>query len=496
MNHLEFSGESLDLALFATSFLLVLSVISSRISGVLGLPALLMFLGIGMISGSDGPGGIVFTNYSLTFAVGSVTLAFILFDGGFRTSWSNVRPVLGVGISLSSFGVIVTAASTAVFCHFVLELSWLTGILLGTIVSSTDAAAVFSVLRSQNIGLKGKVQQILEFEAGSNDPVSIFFTIAALSYAINPQIEWFSFVVLFLKQAGFGLLLGGCGGFIIRWIINNLRLEYEGLYSVLMVGFVVLLFSTTSHLGGSGFLSVYVAGIILGNSKLIHKGSILRFYDGIAWISQITLFLILGLLVFPSRLASVWKEGLLLALFLSFIARPLCILVSIPTRQFNFKERFFISWVGLRGAAPIVLATLPWSAHFPQAEYLFHLVFFVVLFSILFQGISIPWVAKHLHVTQPLPVEERESAKLGVLPPGFVSLRITVKEDASAAGKKIVALNLPNNVLFTTMERSGRFVVPRGDSILEHGDRITGFAKENSIKELNEIFGNQSVQRA
>lgn len=493
MVNFEFAGTSLEVILLVSSVLLVLSVIVSRLSGILGMPALLLFIGLGMLAGSEGPGGIAFANYSLTFAVGSVSLALILFDGGFRTSWIDVRPVLATGVSLSTVGVVTTALITGVFSRYVLNLDWAVGLLLGAIVSSTDAAAVFSVLRSSGLGLRGKVKQALEFEAGSNDPTAVFLTIAFLSFATNPESTWVSFMILFFKQASLGLFGGYVGGRASAWLVNRLRLQYEGLYSVLLLGLIALVFSFTSLIGGSGFLAVYVTGLALGNSDLLHKGSLLRFYDGIAWIAQIALFLVLGLLVFPTHLLSVWKEGILLALFLSLIARPLSVSIAAPSNLFSFREKTFVSWVGLRGAAPIVLATLPWSTNFAQSEYIFNLVFFVVLFSVLLQGTSIPFVARSLGVAEELPPHEAESVNAGALAPGFVPIRIQVASDAPAVGKQIVELRLPSGVLFTAMQRRNRFIVPRGDSIIESGDLIDGLARDSSLAELSSSFGDGNV---
>ncbi len=399
MDNFEVINSTFEVALFITSILLVLSVVASRLSGWLGFPVLLMFLGIGMIAGSDGIGGINFSNYSLTFAIGSLTLAFILFDGGLQTSWNNIQPILLSGIALSSVGVVITATSTAIFSHYFLNLSWSEGFLLGAIVSPTDAAAVFGVLRSQKVRLKAEVQRLLEFEAGCNDPAAILLTIATLRFATHPEGQIDQFIMMFLRQAGGGIILGFIGGHLACWTIKHLRLDFEGLYDVLMMGFVLLIFSGTSLLHSSGFIAVYTAGIVIGNSKIHCRKTLLQFFDGIGWISQISLFLVLGLLVFPTHLPALWRDGLILSLFLLLVARPLSVVVATPTRKLNVNDRLFISWVGLRGGAAIVLATLPWGAHFAKAEYFFNLVFFVVCLSVLIQGSTINWIARKLHIT-------------------------------------------------------------------------------------------------
>lgn len=494
MPELLLAGQPFESVLLAASLLLVASVVASRVSTFAGLPSLLVFLGIGMLAGSEGPGGIEFTNYPLTFALGSVALAFIIFDGGMRARWQDVRPVLWPGISLASLGVIVTAAATAVFARYALGLPWTESLLIGAIVSSTDAAAVFSVLRAKSLSLKGKVKQVLEFEAGSNDPMAVLLTIAVLAYATGSHSDPAGLSWLFATQVLLGLALGGAGGALAVYVINHVGVEYEGLYSVLLLGFVILVFSATSSFGGNGFLAVYVAGLVIGNAKLLHKSSMLKFLDGIAWVAQIALFLVLGLLVFPSHLAPMWLEGLLLALFLLFVARPLSVLIAAPTRIFTWRERLFISWVGLRGAAPILLATLPWSVGMPQAEYYFNLVFFVVLVSVLAQGLTIARAAKAARVVEPLREAPEEGP--GVLPAGFVFVAGEVRPAAPAENQRLFELRLPSGVVLTSVERDGRYLVPEGQTRFAAGDRIQAFARPSNLAALQETFGEARIVEA
>lgn len=492
MPQLEVAGQPLEHVLLVASLLLVASVIGSRFSATAGVPALLVFLGIGMLAGSDGPGGIEFTSYPLAFGLGSVALAFIIFDGGMRTQWHSVRPVVGSGVSLASAGVVVTAAVTAAFARLVLELTWTQSFLVGAIVSSTDAAAVFSVLRARNLSLKGRVRRLLEFEAGSNDPMAVLLTVSVLAYATGTASGAAALAVLFSTQILFGLALGLLGGRLTVYAINHVGVEYEGLYSVLLFAFVILLFSLTTVLGGSGFLAVYIAGLWVGNARLLHKSSMLKFHDGIAWIAQIVLFLILGLLVFPSRLPPMWLEGLLLALFLMFVARPLSVLIAAPTRAFSWRERLFVSWVGLRGAAPILLATLPWGMGMPNAEYYFNLVFFVVFVSVLAQGTTITWLAKALRIVEPLREDPEETT--AVLPAGFVLAEIDVGPQAPAANQRLYELRLPGGVILTSLERAGRFLVPAGQTRFQAGDRIRAFARPSNIDMLRETFGEVRIE--
>ncbi|HET9239306.1 MAG TPA: potassium/proton antiporter [Oligoflexus sp.] len=489
MPQFQFRNYTLEEILLASSLLLIFSVLASRISSKFGVPALLLFLGIGMLAGSEGPGGIAFDDYRLAFAVGSVCLAVIIFDGGMRTSWKSIQPFLPLGISLSFVGTVVTGAVTGIFAHYVLGLSWLEGLLLGAIVSSTDAAAVFSILRARSLTLSGSLKQTLEFEAGSNDPVAVFLTIGMLMLITTPEQGFVPILTLFLKQAGLGLALGWLGARFIRWLINHIGVEYEGLYGVFLVGLVICLFALTSTLGGSGFLAVYVAGLSLGHFDFLHKGSMTRFVDGIAWLSQILVFLTLGLLVFPSHLLQVWKEGLLLAIAMMFFSRPLSVWLASMGSSMKKNERIFVSWVGLRGAAPIILATLPWSVGVPRAEYFFNLVFFVVLLSVIVQGISIPWFAAKTRVTVPIEKEVSNQLTDDFLPEGFTVVDIDIKDNARIRDRRVVDLGLPEGVLMISLERDKRYLIPKGNTVLRTGDHVRVLARPSNLEELHKVLG-------
>jgi cell volume regulation protein A len=479
--------ENFQVLAITISVLMIISVAVSRASTSYGVPALLLFLGVGMLAGSEGPGGVDFSNYNLSFLVGSYSLAFILFDGGLRTSWNSIRPILKIGVSLASLGVILTAVFVALFCHYILSMSWLEASLLGSIVSSTDAAAVFSTLRSQRLSLKGGLREVLEFEAGSNDPTAIFLTLSVLMFFQMPDTGVLGFVQHFLLQAILGLALGFSGGKLIVLAVNKFKISSDGLYSVLIVGSMLFVFSLTNLLQGSGFLAVYVAGVVVGNSSLLRKTSILLFHDGVAWIAQIVLFLTLGLLVFPSHLVGVLREGIILCLFMMLIARPLSVFISTLPFRMKFKHQIFISWIGLRGAAPIILAILPMSVNFPNAEYFFNLVFFIVISSVLLQGFSIPWLAKKLDVTEEMGEQDQDN--LTFLPQGFFQYEFEIFAHTKAAQKNVVELNLPAGVLLVSLERNGRFMLPRGETVLLPEDRIKALARPSNLTQLEEIFG-------
>ncbi|MDQ2887147.1 MAG: potassium/proton antiporter [Chloroflexota bacterium] len=384
--------------LFIASILLLLSILAWKVSSRLGIPALLLFLVIGMLAGSDGPGGIYFDNALVAQSVGIVALAFILFAGGLETDWKTVRPALGAALSLSTLGVLFTAAVVALFSLWLLHVSFAEGLLLGAIISATDAAAVFSVLGARNIQLTGKLLPLLELESGTNDPMSVFLTVGLTSLLTNPHESIFSILLLFVRQMSIGTVAGLLLGVVAIWLLKRLDLDVEGLYRVFTIALVLFAYGLTALLGGSGFLAVYLVGLLLGNSTVQRVDRLSRFHDSLAWLMQIAMFLILGLLVFPSRLPAVFISGLLITGVAVFIARPVSVLLALLPVKMSLREKLFVSWVGLRGAVPIVLATFPLLAGLNRASFLFDLVFFVVLVSVLLQGASVPVVAKWLGV--------------------------------------------------------------------------------------------------
>ncbi|MFL5695058.1 MAG: potassium/proton antiporter [Ktedonobacteraceae bacterium] len=384
--------------LLASSVLLLLSILAWKVASRLGIPALLLFLGIGMLAGSEGLGGIYFDDAFVAQSVGVVALAFILFAGGLDTQWQAVRPALAGALALSTIGVLLTALIVALFAVVILHFSFLEGLLLGSIISATDAASVFSVLGARNLHLKGRLLPLLELESGSNDPMAVFLTIGLTNLLINPHESVFTLILLFVQEMAVGAICGLLLGWGAILLISRLNLDVEGLYPVLTIALVLLTYGLTATLGGSGFLAVYLAGLLLGNSTVQHVDRLTRFHDGIAWLMEIGMFLILGLLVFPSRLPAVAVSGLLITAVVIFLARPVSVLITFLPVKMSFQEKLFISWVGLRGATPIVLATFPLLAGIPKAAFLFDLVFFVVLASVLLQGTSVPLVAKRLGV--------------------------------------------------------------------------------------------------
>lgn len=389
----------MDYYLVAFATLLFLGVLVSVVSDKVGVPALLFFLAVGMFAGSDGPGGIHFDDTSIAQLVGVLALVYILFAGGLSTEWTSTRPVLKEGVILATFGVLLTAGIVGAFVKYLLvEFSWAESFLLGAIISSTDAAAVFSVLRAKSLHLKGNLKPLLEFESGSNDPMAVFLTVGLIGLLTQPESSPWGLVFAFILQMAIGLIGGYLMGRVTVHLINRLRLGYDGLYPVLTLSLVLLTYSIVNLLGGNGFLAVYLGGIVIGNQRFLRKRALLSFHEGLAWMMQIAMFVTLGLLVFPSNLVPVMGYGLLIAACLIFVARPISVFLLTAFSGWNLQEKTFISWVGLRGAVPIILATYPLLAGVEQARFIFNTVFFVVLTSVILQGTTLPIVAKWLRV--------------------------------------------------------------------------------------------------
>lgn len=341
------------------SLLLLLSVLAGKTSYKFGVPTLILFLGIGMLAGSDGLGGIRFDDPKLAQFIGIISLNFILFSGGLGTSWTNVKPILWEGIALSTLGVLLTAVSLGTFVWLITDFTIYESLLLGSIVSSTDAAAVFSILRSKSLALKTNLRPTLELESGSNDPMAYVLTLAFLTLVIHQDQSFFSIIPMFLQQMILGGIAGIAFGVLSKYIINKIKLDFEGLYPVLVIALMLITFSATDFVGGNGFLAIYICAVYLGNQDLIHKKTILKMFDGLAWLMEIILFLTLGLLVFPSQIVPYIGIGLLISIFLIAVARPIGVFISLMFFKMKLRRRFYISWVGLRGAVPIVFATYP-----------------------------------------------------------------------------------------------------------------------------------------
>ena len=453
------------------SILLLISIIAGKTIRRLGVPTLIFFLVVGMLAGSEGIGGIYFDNAKLAQFIGIVALNFILFSGGLDTNWQSIKPVLWRGIALSTIGVFLTALSVGVFVHYAFGFTLMEGMLLGSVVSATDAAAVFSILRSKGIGLKGYLQPVLELESGSNDPMAYFLTITLTGIIASGKFDTWNFLFLLVKGFLIGGVMGYCMGRISHWIINNIKLGSDGLYPVLVLGLAMFTYSATHIIGGNGFLAIYLSALVLGSRDFIHKRSLLKFYDGQAWLMQIILFLTLGLLVFPSRVIPLMPIGLLIAAFLMFIARPAGVFIGLAFSKTSIRSKLFISWVGLRGAVPIVFATYPMIAGLDKAGMIFNLVFFISITSVLLQGTTLPIMAKWLRVTEQPPIAPgKETAD--IVPANNEIKIVTLNSDSAVVGKKIVDLHFPSSTYITLIKRNDQYIQPTGADRLMAGDRL------------------------
>ncbi|SDH35601.1 potassium/proton antiporter [Myroides phaeus] len=475
--------------LLVGSVLLFVSVLAGRTSFRFGIPVLLMFLFIGMLAGSEGLGGIHFDNPQLTQFIGIVSLNFILFSGGLDTHKDDIRPVAAKGIVLSTLGVLLTAFAVGTFVYYISPFTFLESLLLGSIVSSTDSAAVFSILRSKGLGLKNNIRPMLELESGSNDPMAYVLTITVLSFMQIPDMSWFSILESFVLQMLVGAVMGFVMGKAGRYVLNKLDLGYEGLYMVIVLALMFFTFSFTDVIRGNGFLAVYIAGLVLGNSKVVHKKQIIRFFDGMAWIMQIVLFLTLGLLVFPSEIINVAGIGIAVSIFMILVARPLAVFICLSFFKVDIRTKTFVSWVGLRGAVPIVFATYPLVAGVPQADIIFNIVFFITLISILFQGSTISLFAKWLKLD--LPEEDKVKEQLTYdLDNREMTLMaiVDVKEHYPVVSKSLVDIDLPSSVIIAMIRRNKRFFIPSGSTVIEAGDKVVLLASDREEKRKTTAF--------
>jgi cell volume regulation protein A len=464
------------------SVLLLVSVIAGKTTDRFGVPTLIFFLIVGILAGSEGIGGIHFDDAHLAQFIGIVALNFILFSGGLDTNLESIKPVLWRGLALSTIGVILTALSVGIFVYLVLDFSLLEGLLLGAIVSSTDAAAVFSILRNKGVALKGFLRPLLELESGSNDPMAYFLTITLTTIIANNDASFSELILLFFKGFIIGGLMGFAMGKAAHWLINNIQLNSDGLYPVLVLGIAMFTYSATDFLGGNGFLAIYLCAVILGNSNFIHKRSMIKFYDGQAWLMQIIMFLTLGLLVYPSRVIEIAGAGLLISAFLIFVARPIGVFISLASFKFNIRSKLFLSWVGLRGAVPIVFATYPMIAGLPKAEIIFNLVFFISVTSVLLQGTTLSYIAKLLHVSVPKKVKRRMGVDMEILEiEKSEMVEIEIEPTSGIIGRKVVTLGFPKASHIMTIKRGDKYIMPVGSTILLGGDKLFILAEDKKI---------------
>lgn len=478
-----------DRLILVGAILLLMGIISSKFSARLGLPALVLFLIVGMLAGEDGIGGIEFENYPLAHGIASLALAVILFDGGLRTPFHAIRMVWKPAFLLATVGVALTAAITGVAASLIMGLPLAYGLLLGSVVGSTDAAAVFLILRSGGVHLRRRLASTLEIESGSNDPMAILLTIAMIQVILGTQQSALGMVGFFVQQMGIGLVVGLLLGRVGAAVINRIRLESSGLYPVLATVIGLLSFGISANIGGSGFLSIYVTGIILGNSKIVFERGTLLLHDGLAWISQMTMFILLGLLSSPRDLLAVAPQGLLISAVLTLIARPVTVLLLMFPFRWDRRELMFLAWVGLKGAVPIILATYPLMFGVPDALMLFNVLFFVVFVSAAIQGWSLRPVAEWLGVQRtvpPPPPVALEISSLRHIEGDIVDYLVT--SESRAAGRRLRDLALPEGAVVALMTREDRIIPPRGSTRILAGDHVFVVLRPETRAFVDHVF--------
>ncbi len=477
------------LGLVVAGVLMLLSVMLSRASGRVGMPVSLFFLALGMLCGEQGIGGIKFANYALTFRLGTVALVLILFDGGLNTPLKIIRQGLRPAIALASVGVLGTAALVAVCAH-AMGFSWEEGCLLGAIVSPTDAAVVFNVLRGSGTHLKERLSATLEMESGLNDPIAVILTVALTQIVYqNRPLHWHMLLEIPV-HIGVGVIFGVGLGHLGRLLFVRARLGAGGLYPILSLALAGLSFGVPTLFHGSGFLAVYVASVILGNGPMPYRTGTLHVHNSVAWLAQIGMFLLLGLLVFPSHLLTVAPLGLGLGLFLAFVARPLVVCICLAPFRYPLREIAYVSWVGLRGAVPIVLATYPILAHGAGAQRLFDVVFFVVVVNAFIPGGTVPYITRRLGLisSSPPPAAAVLEISTTEMLAGDV-MSFYLEESAAACDKMISELDFPSGATVLLAVRGSELIAPGGPTVLKCGDHVYVFCRPGDKKAMRRLFG-------
>ena len=472
--------------LLVGSIILFVSIVAGKASSRFGAPMLLFFLLVGMAFGTDGV-GIEFDNFEAVQFVGMLSLSIILFSGGMDTSFDDVRPVLKEGVVLATIGVMLTALFTGSVIYFVgdllgLNIPFTVALLMAAVMSSTDSASVFSILRSKRIGLKQNLRPLLELESGSNDPMAYILTIMLVQVNMGGDSDLWGVGLTFLSQMGIGALAGYLLGRGATYVVNRINIGNKSLYSVLLLSVVFFIYSFTDLLGGNGYLAVYIAGIVMGNRKLSHKKTLATFLDGVTWLMQIVMFLMLGLLVNPHELTEIAWIGVIVGAAMIFITRPLAVWLSLLPlgSKLTSKARHYISWVGLRGAAPILFATYPKLAGLDPNNRIFNIVFFITIFSLVIQGTTVGGVAKVLGVADKSPdkgfdIDLPDEVKAALT-------EVDIIEGGVRDGAQLRDVKLPEKTLVMMIRRGERYIVPNGSTVLHKGDKLLLISEEIQVQ--------------
>jgi cell volume regulation protein A len=472
--------------IFVAGALLAVGIAAAKVADRVRVPGLLLFVGLGMLVGSEGPGGVDFDNAELTRTLGTIGLVLILFEGGLSAGWREIRPVIGTAISLALIGTAVTAAIAGFAASWLLGLGTLESLLIGSAVAATDSAAIFAVLRGST--LRRRLARSLEGESGMNDPVALLLVTGFIDWIQEPGYGAEDMILNLVVKLAIGAVLGIVIGFGARWAVRNVDLPTPGLYPVASMATAAVSYGLAELAHGSGFLAVYLTAVILGTGIVPAKRTMLSFHQGLSWVSQIALFFLLGLLVFPSELGEVALDGLLLATVLMFVARPVAAFLASLASPFSLPERVMLGWAGLRGAIPIWLATFPVIAGVGAADELFDIVFFVVVASTLVQGASFEALAERLGVTTTEPALPRSLVETGMVRElGGEVIAYGVREDDAVVGRRVKELGLPREALLNVIVREGNAIPPRGSTAIEAGDELHILVRREAHQEVEQL---------
>ncbi|ELK44613.1 potassium/proton antiporter, partial [Halobacillus sp. BAB-2008] len=483
--------------LLLTALLFFSGVLVAKFSSRWGIPALILFIMVGMLFGSDGLGIIYFDDAKTAQTIGVFALVIILFEGGLHTKWATVRSVALPSLSLATIGVLLTSLMVGIAVYFLVDFTLLESLLFGAIVGSTDAAAVFASLKERNI--KAKMGATLEAESGTNDPMAVFLTLSLIQLITQEGTSIWILIPEFFLQMGIGILFGVGLGKLASLSINKIKLDSSALYPVLSVAFALATYSVTAYIGGSGFLAVYVAALVIGNSELTYRYSIFQFNEGFAWMAQILMFVILGLLVFPQELFSsgIILNGLLISIVLILIARPLAVFLSLIKMNYTVKEKLFISWAGLRGAVPVVLATFPIVDGLENSQGIFNLVFFVVLTSALVQGSTINYVANKMQLVGPkkdVPHHSIELISMGKAKAEMIQYQTNA--ESVIVGQKLRDVQFPNRANISAIIRNNEIITPYGETEIHAGDFLYILVEEKHKEELKKTLEQKRAKQS